>query len=97
MSSLHVAFDTARRTAAPAALNSRVTYVEWPGNTRRTIELVHPAEANAGEARVSIFAPVARALLGSEPGARIEVSLPNRAIRELRVLAVDNEEVCHDA
>lgn len=97
MSTLHTAFDSPRRDAALAALNSRVTYLEWPGNTRRTIELVHPAEANAGAAKVSIFAPVARALIGSEPGARIEVSLPNRAIRELRVLAVENEEVRHDA
>lgn len=97
MSSLYATALPARRSAAPAALNSRVTYVEWPGNTRRTIEIVHPAHADASDSKVSIFAPVARALIGSAPGARIEVSLPNRAIRELRVVAVENEEVCHDA
>ncbi|HET7261037.1 MAG TPA: GreA/GreB family elongation factor [Casimicrobiaceae bacterium] len=95
MSTLHNAAVSAR--SAPAAINSRVTYVEWPGNTRRTIEIVRPAEADAAVSRVSVFAPVARALIGSTPGAHIEVSLPNRAIRELRVIAVESEEAVHDA
>ena len=83
--------------SVPAAIHSRVTYVEWPGNTRRTIEIVRPADADAAVSKVSVFAPVARALIGSTPGARIEVSLPNRAIRELRVITVESEEVAHDA
>ncbi|HEX7329119.1 MAG TPA: GreA/GreB family elongation factor [Casimicrobiaceae bacterium] len=92
-----LASAAALRGDIPAALNSRVTYVEWPGNNRRTIEIVHPAEADAAASKISVFAPVARALIGAAPGARIEVSLPNRAIRELRVIAVENEEVVHDA
>lgn len=97
MSNLQMTAAVERSSGAFAALNSRVTYLEWPGNTRRTIEIVHPAHANAGDAKISVFAPVARALIGSAPGARIEVSLPNRAIRELRVIAVENEEACYDA
>ncbi|MBS0327803.1 MAG: GreA/GreB family elongation factor [Proteobacteria bacterium] len=96
MSNLHT-LAAAPRRGAPAALNSRVTYAEWPGDTRRTIEIVHPGEADASASRISVFAPVARALIGSTPGARIEVSLPNRAIRELRVISVENEEMVHDA
>lgn len=92
-----LASATALRGGTSAALYSRVTYVEWPGKMRRTIEIVHPAEADATASKISVFAPVARALIGAIPGARIEVSLPNRAIRELRVIAVENEEAVHDA
>jgi transcription elongation GreA/GreB family factor len=50
---------------------------------------VHPASADASKARISVFAPVGRALLGRRAGARVPVALPNAAIDELHVLAVD--------
>lgn len=70
------------------ALNAEVTYVERPGGERRTVRLVHPASADASAARVSVFAPVGRALLGRRSGARVPVALPDPSIDELHVLAV---------
>ncbi|MEO9137361.1 MAG: GreA/GreB family elongation factor, partial [Casimicrobiaceae bacterium] len=74
------------RLVAPGALgrdvvglDSDVTYVELPAGHARTVRLVHPAAANASAARVSVFAPVARALLGRRAGARVPVALPDSA------------------
>lgn len=69
-------------------LNAEVTYVELPAGQKRTVQLVHPASADASVARISVFAPVARALLGRRAGARIPVALPDPAIDELHVLSV---------
>lgn len=70
------------------ALDSEVTYIELPQGRRRTIQLVHPAAADSSAARISVFAPVARALLGRRIGARIPVALPDSAIDELHVVGV---------
>ena len=70
-------------------LDTAVTYRELPGGARRTVRLVHPASADASKARISVFAPVGRALLGRRAGARVPVALPNGAIDELHVLAVE--------
>ena len=74
--------------ALPVGLDTEVTYVELPRGRSRTIELVRPAAANASAARISVFAPVARALLGRRAGARVPVALPDSAIDELHVVAV---------
>lgn len=70
------------------ALESEVTYVELPHGRARTVQLVHPAAADAGAARISVFAPVARALLGRRKGARVPVALPDATIDELHVVNV---------
>ncbi|HSU44098.1 MAG TPA: GreA/GreB family elongation factor [Casimicrobiaceae bacterium] len=75
------------------ALNTEVTYVELPHGHTRTVQLVHPAAADASAARISVFAPVARALLGRRAGTRVPVALPNAAIDELHVVAVRKERV----
>lgn len=69
-------------------LDAEVTYVELPRGRARTVQLVHPAAANASMARVSVFAPVARALLGRRVGARVPVALPDAEIDELHVVSV---------
>jgi transcription elongation GreA/GreB family factor len=69
-------------------LDAEVTYVELPGGNERTIRLVHPASADATAARVSVFAPVARALLGRRAGSHIPVALPDASIDELHVVRV---------
>lgn len=69
-------------------LDAEVTYVELPSGRARTVQLVHPAAADASAARVSVFAPVARALLGRRAGARVPVALPDAAIDELQVVSV---------
>ena len=70
------------------ALDTEVTYVELPQGRTRTVQLVHPAAADASAARISVFAPVARALLGRRKGARVPVALPDATIDELHVVAV---------
>jgi transcription elongation GreA/GreB family factor len=70
------------------ALNAEVTYVELPRGVARTVQLVHPASADASASRISVFAPVARALLGRRAGARVPVALPDTAIDELQVVSV---------
>lgn len=69
-------------------LDAEVTYVELPRGRARTVRLVHPAAADPAAARVSVFAPVARALLGRRIGARVPVALPDSEIDELHVVAV---------
>ncbi len=69
-------------------LDSEVTYVEQPAGRTRTVRLVHPASADASAARISVFAPVARALLGRRAGAHVPVALPDSTIDGLHVVAV---------
>lgn len=69
-------------------LDADVTYVELPRGRARTVRLVHPSAADPAAARVSVFAPVARALLGRRTGARVPVALPDAEIDELHVVAV---------
>lgn len=70
------------------ALDTEVTYVELPGGQRRTVRLVHPAQAEPSAARISVFAPVGRALLGRRAGSRVPVALPDGAIDALHVIAI---------
>jgi transcription elongation GreA/GreB family factor len=70
------------------ALNSQVTYVELPRGVARTVQVVHPASADASASRISVFAPVARALLGRRAGARVPAALPDSSVDELHVVAV---------
>ena len=70
------------------ALDTEVTYVELPNGVSRTVRVVHPASADASAARISVFAPGARALLGRRAGARVPVALPDASIDELHVVAV---------
>lgn len=69
-------------------LDTMVTYVELPGGRARTVQLVHPAAADASAARISVFAPVARALLGRRAGAHVPVALPDASIDAVQVVAV---------
>lgn len=73
------------------ALGATVTYDERPEGARRTVTLVHPSRGDPSRARVSVFAPVARALIGRRAGAVVPVQLPDRSIRELAVVSVARE------
>ncbi|MFO1310090.1 MAG: GreA/GreB family elongation factor [Burkholderiales bacterium] len=79
------------------ALGATVTYDELPAGSRRTVTLVHPSHADASRARVSVFAPAARALLGRRAGARVPAQLPDRSIRELAIVDVVREGGRDDA
>lgn len=74
-------------------LDSEVTYIELPRGRSRTVELVHPASADASSARISVFAPVGRALLGRRAGSCVPVALPDTTIDALQVIAARAEAV----
>ena len=92
----HVVSD---RTVATdvVALGATVTYEELPAGRRRTVTVVHPARADASRARVSVFSPVARTLLGRRRGACVPAKLPDGDIRELRIVSVERQGGGHDA
>jgi transcription elongation factor GreA len=71
----------------PAVIGSIVRGREVGSGAVFEYELVGPFEGDAANGRVSIAAPIGRALLGRSPGARVEVSTP-RSTRTLEVLQV---------
>ena len=77
---------------ARAALNTRVEFEDLASGRRESVSLVHPAAADAGAGRISVLAPVGRALLGTRPGQEVEVTLPGGESRELMVLAIHEED-----
>ena len=69
-------------------LRSTVTYEELPARTRRTVTLVTPRDANAGQGRISVLSPIGRALLGHARGRVVSVALPTGRHLSVRVLEV---------
>ena len=57
-------------------MNSTVEFVDLDTRERRTLTVVFPGAANAASGRVSILAPVGRALLGARQGAQVECPTP---------------------
>ncbi len=75
-----------------AAPEGRVAFATWVtvedgDGARATWRIVGPDEADARLGRVSVDAPVARALLGRAPGEVVEVERPGGR-RELTILEV---------
>ena len=73
------------------AMNSRVSYREADGAVR-TVTIVHPAAADAGQLRISVLSPVARALLGRRPGTSVKASVPGGRGITLHILAVERPQ-----
>jgi regulator of nucleoside diphosphate kinase len=73
------------------AMNSRVSYREEPDGQRRTVALVHPAQANASAGSISVLSPVGRALLGSKRGSTVAIELPGGRTLAVRVLEVERQ------
>lgn len=74
-----------------AAMGSRVTYEQLPEGARRTVTLVFPVDADAGNGRVSVLSPIGLALLGRAQGAVVEPALPDGRRLRIRVLALERE------
>jgi len=69
-------------------MNSTVTCVEEIGGKERVLTLSYPAEADAAQGRVSVFAPVGAALLGLTIGQSIDWTTPDGQPLRLRVVAI---------
>lgn len=57
-------------------MGSTVTYLDGSNGRRRTVTIVHPAQADAGSGRVSVLSPIGRALLGRRAGSSTDVRSP---------------------
>jgi len=73
------------------AMGSQVTYEQQPDGARRTVTLVFPVDADAGNGRVSVLSPIGLALLGRAKGAAVEPALPDGRRLGIRILALERE------
>ncbi len=80
---------SAEIAADVVTMNSRVTLADVAGGRRQTVTLSYPQDADAERARVSVLAPLGRALLGARVDETVTVELPGAAPRELRVVAIE--------
>ena len=80
-------FTAADVPAERVTMGSTVTYAELPSGARRTVTLVYPEEADAGDGRISVLSPVGMALIGRERGSVVIPTMPNG--RQLRIRIVD--------
>ncbi|MGQ0658562.1 MAG: nucleoside diphosphate kinase regulator [Chromatiales bacterium] len=69
-------------------MNSHVLFDDEATGERRAITIVYPRDADAGQGRVSVWAPVGTALLGLAAGQSIEWPFPDGKTRRLRVVEV---------
>ncbi len=69
-------------------MNSSVVYEHEASGERRTITIVHPYRADVAQGRISVLAPVGRALLGRAAGESIDWPFPDGKTRRLRVIEV---------
>ena len=91
---LRAFLDQARKVAPRrvppdvVTMNSRVTLASVDGH-RQVVTLAYPQEASAERGRVSVLAPLGRALLGARVGELVRVEVPGAAPRELRVAGIE--------
>ncbi len=80
--------DPAQMPGDVVTLGATITCMDEASGETHTLTLVHPDEADAARARISVLAPVGSALLGLAVGQRI--AWPGPAGRELmlRVMAL---------
>lgn len=71
---------TAELASSIVTMNSRVVCRDERGAIRE-LEVVYPRDANAAEGRVSVLAPLGRALLGASVGHRVAVASGGKSVR----------------
>ncbi len=73
-------------------MNSLVTFVDLATNEEESYTIVYPRDADLLNDKISIFAPVATALLGFRVGDIVEWEVPAGTCR-LKILTVENAAV----
>jgi regulator of nucleoside diphosphate kinase len=68
-------------------MRSKVKLKDLDTNAEEVYSIVFPTEANSGEGKISILAPLATAILGRKRGDTVEFQAPSR-LRRLKVLEV---------
>lgn len=69
-------------------MRSRVVIEDTSTGRSREFTLAYPEEADAGQARLSVLAPVGTAVLGLKVGDEIAWKLPGGATTTLRVVSI---------
>lgn len=69
-------------------MNSTVRFVDEQTAEEHEMTIVYPGDADAGQHRVSILAPVGSALLGLRVGQAIDWPMHGGQVKRFRVLAV---------
>jgi regulator of nucleoside diphosphate kinase len=74
-------------------MQTRVRVLDLSNGERREFVLVYPADANVGENRISVLAPLGTAVLGYREGDEVEWAMPGgpRRIRIERVFQPRDE------
>ncbi len=73
-------------------MNSLVTFIDLTTNEEESYTLVYPRDADLLNDKISIFAPVATALLGFRVGDIVEWAVP-AGTRRLKIMTVENPAV----
>ncbi len=84
--------DPARLSGERVVFGATVTVGDTETSEQQTYRIVGEDEANIKSGRISITAPVARAMIGREVGDMIKVRTP-RGMRELEILEVRFEPI----
>ena len=69
-------------------MNSRVLFRDLRTDDEDTVTIVYPADADSSAGRISVLSPVGAALLGEAEGKEVELPLPHRQTRRIRILSV---------
>jgi regulator of nucleoside diphosphate kinase len=69
-------------------MNSRVLYEDVSTQEKGTVTIVYPADADPSSGKISVLSPVGAALLGESEGAEVELPLPHRQSRRIRIGSV---------
>jgi transcription elongation factor GreA len=71
--------DVSKLSGDTITFGATVTVTDEDTNVKRVWQIVGEPEADAGKGKISIFSPLARALIGKTKGATIEVMTPGGA------------------
>ena len=79
--------DPREQSGERVVFGATVVLVDVESDERTTYTIVGEDEANVGQGMISVTSPVARAIMGREEGASVQVRVP-KGMRELEILEV---------
>jgi transcription elongation factor GreA len=83
--------DPREQSGERVVFGATVVLVDVESEERTTYTIVGEDEANVGQGMISVTSPVARAIMGREEGANVQVRVP-KGVRELSILEVRFEQ-----
>jgi regulator of nucleoside diphosphate kinase len=69
-------------------MNSRVLFRDVRSGEEGRVTIVYPSQADPSSGRISVLSPVGGALIGATEGQEVELPLPHRQTRRIRVESV---------